>query len=263
MWEWELGAALYADFQTTPIYAYWNYYGEDVDPAHDTTLVYPLPPHGFQVEPYSRELVEFVEDSVYIGPQPFILTVLPGRETAENDLQIWHIDDGSDRPIAVTAELLDGGDFLSTPVDTALSYLDFAVLHIVFAPEADSIYRDTAIVVFNDERIERIPIVGRRSLESVDERKAVLPSDYTILTNYPNPFNDRTIVSFNLARSGESRLSIVDPAGRIVQDLNIPPWLQVGCHNITWDASGLPSGAYMLRLQNGSTITTRNTVLIR
>ena len=85
--------------------------------------------------------------------------------------------------------------------------------------------------------------------------------------NVPNPFNPRTEISFDLARPGQTRLSIFDVRGMLVVQLldeNLPS----GPHSVIWDGldrSGrsVGSGTYFYRLENGPDNLARKMLLAR
>lgn len=84
---------------------------------------------------------------------------------------------------------------------------------------------------------------------------------------FPNPFNPRTSVSFELAVGGFVRAEVFDLAGRRVSVLAAGDF-PAGAHTLPWlgaDDAGraLPSGAYMLRLQAGDEVRTVRMALVR
>ncbi len=73
------------------------------------------------------------------------------------------------------------------------------------------------------------------------------------VSNYPNPFNPRTSVRFELPAAGRVDLRIYDPAGRLVRALVADEERDAGAHEIGWDGtdeSGAPvaAGIYFVRL---------------
>ena len=74
-----------------------------------------------------------------------------------------------------------------------------------------------------------------------------LPSTSVTIRNAPNPFNARTHVSFTLAESGHVRLVVYDILGREVTSL-LDALRTQGEHRVIFEASGLPAGLYMVRL---------------
>jgi hypothetical protein len=75
----------------------------------------------------------------------------------------------------------------------------------------------------------------------------VQPSSFTLHQNYPNPFNPSTIIAFTLPAGGYVRLIVTDILGREVRKL-VDGHLPVGKHAEVFDATTLPSGAYVYTL---------------
>ena len=69
------------------------------------------------------------------------------------------------------------------------------------------------------------------------------------LTNYPNPFNNSALISYNLPSDKEVEISVYNAKGEMVRTLFRGLQTQ-GRHNLTFDAAGLNSGVYYLRLKD-------------
>lgn len=80
-----------------------------------------------------------------------------------------------------------------------------------------------------------------------------VPTEFALDQNYPNPFNPTTSIQFNLVATQNVNLSVYDVLGRRVATLVNGP-MAAGRHNVTFEATGLPSGMYLYRLStpNGS-----------
>lgn len=96
----------------------------------------------------------------------------------------------------------------------------------------------------------------------------VVPLDATEalqLSNTPNPFNPLTVISWNIPASldgQEGTLLVLDLHGRSVARLH-EGRLRAGAHQTIFDASTLPSGMYLYRLQAGSRVLTRKMMLAK
>ncbi|MCP4633165.1 MAG: T9SS type A sorting domain-containing protein, partial [candidate division Zixibacteria bacterium] len=87
------------------------------------------------------------------------------------------------------------------------------------------------------------------------------PQNYDMITNYPNPFNAATNISFNLMQSGVVNLSVYNLMGQNIETI-INNSMEKGQHNINWDASTYSSGIYFYKLTtNNKTFTKRMTLL--
>lgn len=79
---------------------------------------------------------------------------------------------------------------------------------------------------------------------------------------YPNPFNPTTLIRWTLDAQRATRLSVHDLLGREVAVLVDAP-MPAGSHAATFDASGLASGVYMVRLQAGAESFSRLITLVK
>ncbi len=76
----------------------------------------------------------------------------------------------------------------------------------------------------------------------------VSPREYSILSNYPNPFNSITVIQYSLLESEPVILSIYNILGQQVATI-FEGLQQAGEHTPTWDASAFPSGVYFARMK--------------
>ena len=89
-------------------------------------------------------------------------------------------------------------------------------------------------------------------------RPSEMPVNYLVLSVSPNPFNHQSVVSFTLERAGEIKLTVFDIAGREVASL-VNGHRSLGHHEVVWDAEGMSSGVYFVRLELQSAGTLQHT----
>ena len=88
---------------------------------------------------------------------------------------------------------------------------------------------------------------GKGMTDAFASDMSELPTEVTLEGNYPNPFNPQTTIRFGLPEASEVSLVVYDAMGREVQVL-VRGTLSAGTHSASFDASSLPSGAYIYRL---------------
>ena len=89
-----------------------------------------------------------------------------------------------------------------------------------------------------------------------------IPTAFSLNQNFPNPFNPTTSLSFTIPASGEVSITIYDIQGREIERL-VEGRHQAGTHEISWNASDLPSGIYFARLTSNGQHQTRKLVLMK
>lgn len=104
--------------------------------------------------------------------------------------------------------------------------------------------------------------VVQMTATDVKDQKEWIPGDLVLDQNFPNPFNPSTNIRFHLTGEKPVRLSVIDLLGREVAVL-LDDVRSVGTHTVTWHPQNTPSGAYITRLQSGTTVVTRMMVLQR
>ncbi len=103
----------------------------------------------------------------------------------------------------------------------------------------------------------------RMDLSSQSARDPFIPqsSSFTLST-YPNPFNPTATLSFTLPHSAPVTVSVYNVLGQTVYEENLGR-LNAGEHRHLFDASELPSGVYLSRVQAGERSQVRKIVLLK
>ncbi|MDZ7808765.1 MAG: T9SS type A sorting domain-containing protein [Gracilimonas sp.] len=103
--------------------------------------------------------------------------------------------------------------------------------------------------------------VNTNTATSINENQA-LPENYTLSQNYPNPFNPSTTISFSLPKAEMVRLDVFNLLGKRVSKL-LDKSMPAGNHNVKFNASNLPSGIYIYRIEAGSFTKYKKLTLIK
>ncbi|NUM69973.1 MAG: T9SS type A sorting domain-containing protein [Ignavibacteriaceae bacterium] len=83
------------------------------------------------------------------------------------------------------------------------------------------------------------------------------------VSNYPNPFNPATKISFRLKSAGNVSLTVYDAMGREVRNLIEDKLMSAGDHEADFNASDLSSGIYFYTLRTGNEFTTRKMIYLK
>ena len=80
------------------------------------------------------------------------------------------------------------------------------------------------------------------------------PEGYSLESNYPNPFNPSTKISFTIPEAHHVSLVVYDALGREVATL-VDSELGAGTHTVSFDGQKLASGVYIYRIRAGDAST--------
>ncbi|NQT26795.1 T9SS type A sorting domain-containing protein [candidate division KSB1 bacterium] len=104
-------------------------------------------------------------------------------------------------------------------------------------------------------------------ISSVRKSPESIPENTRIVGNYPNPFNPKTKISYQLAESGHVEIAVYDLIGRKVSTL-LNAEQQAGSYNIYWHGNDdfgqqASTGTYILRLIAGDVVESQKVLLMR
>lgn len=175
------------------------------------------------------------------------LSFSTASETDNDHFEIWKSENADDESALLTSISSQG----NSASEHHYEYVDRAV-------EAGRTYwYYLADVDINGNRTEH----RSQTISATAASSSGVPTEY-ILTAYPNPFNPTTTISFTLPEAGAAQVAVYDLTGREVAQL-VSESLSSGQHDATFDASGLPSGIYLVRLQAGAIQLTQKVALVK
>jgi len=97
---------------------------------------------------------------------------------------------------------------------------------------------------------------------SVHEITSELPTEYNLKQNHPNPFNPKTNIIFDVAKTGNVKIIVYDVMGREVQTL-VNESLKPGTYETSFDGRMFNSGIYFYKINIGDYTETRKMLLIK
>jgi hypothetical protein len=124
----------------------------------------------------------------------------------------------------------------------------------------------TGSVWYDDFSIQEVSMVVT-AIENPTNQLAIMPAEYELFNNYPNPFNPETIIEYKVPNTGKVKLAIYNVLGQNVKtlvDMNQP----AGTYTVMWDGtdnngSKLASGVYFYQLIGENALITKKMTLIK
>jgi len=112
---------------------------------------------------------------------------------------------------------------------------------------------------------DHLPVIAKfifYPTSSVKMINEIIPQNYKLEQNFPNPFNSMTNVKFEILNSGNAKIIVYDLLGKEVITL-LNQRLQAGSYKVIFDGSGLPSGMYFYKLTAGEFIEVKKMLLLK
>ena len=111
--------------------------------------------------------------------------------------------------------------------------------------------------------VDDISVFERIPVSNQDSDISVINS--IIASNYPNPFNPETTISFNMPEAGKANLQIYNLRGQLVKTL-LNKQVSAGPQNIIWNGTdtqnrSVASGVYFYRVKTGTQTIQKKMVL--
>lgn len=110
-------------------------------------------------------------------------------------------------------------------------------------------------------RLKQVDNDGQFEYSDVVEVK-VVPIQYELSQNFPNPFNPSTTIRFSLPIATQLKINVYNMLGELVQTIAEGNY-EEGFHKVSFNASTLPSGAYIYRIESSEYTQVRKMILIK
>jgi len=198
------------------------------------------------------------EIAVYDGERCVGISVLDKELNRNQPLQlIAHADDGSGSGFTdgdmMSYKVWRGSSGKEQVIDAAhVTYFDPVSGDRISGPGFASF--GTAVISFNVS-----------SVSGVDDM--IVPEEYYLYQNHPNPFNPSTRIKYNLPVSSEVKIELYGVGGNFVK-LIYQGNQAAGRHTVLWDGTNnrgikVVSGVYFYKLTAGQFVDTKKMILAK
>ena len=177
-------------------------------------------------------------------------------------LLIWCDDNESQGPMHTNFKLSMNGEQIVLMRSDGITIID----SISFgSQEIDQSYG--RIPDGNQEWSFMIPTPGLPNIEMFIDRSDLIPEEYHLSQNFPNPFNPSTVIQYSLPKNNFVYLKIIDLEGREVKTL-INSFQISGNKSVIWNATnnqGRPvaAGMYFYLIESGEFLSAKKMILIK
>ncbi len=96
----------------------------------------------------------------------------------------------------------------------------------------------------------------------IEEEIEIIPEEFTLMQNFPNPFNPTTKISYSIPADGFVTLKVYDILGNEISNLVSEDKL-AGNYEIDFNGSDLASGVYLYVLRYDNNMLSKKMVLLK
>jgi len=124
---------------------------------------------------------------------------------------------------------------------------------IIVMPEADQLF-----TTLDSFEVEEVLVANSDSFITVTD--AV--NEFSLSSAYPNPFNPTTTIEFSAAKAGYASVKVYNLMGQVVGVL-MDGMVDAKTYNLTWNASDLASGVYMVKAESNGSVAIQKVMLLK
>ncbi len=117
------------------------------------------------------------------------------------------------------------------------------------------------VMAVNPFSIYEIEIYGIPETTNVNIH-TVLPSNYSLSQNFPNPFNPSTEISYEIPKTSYVNIAVYNLLGQKIENL-VNEQKPAGRYKVIFNASKLSSGVYFYSIHAGDFIMTKKMILLK
>jgi 5-hydroxyisourate hydrolase-like protein (transthyretin family) len=90
----------------------------------------------------------------------------------------------------------------------------------------------------------------------------LVPSEFYLSQNYPNPFCRKTAIKFCVAYKAKVMLQVFNSEGKMIKIL-LEEEKEAGTYEVEFSSCGLSEGVYVYQLQVGDYLSTKKMLVIK
>ena len=245
--------------------------GFDTHSLQTTTTDTTVGNHATLLGRVSDAIKAFQDDLIFLGIEDRVVGMTYsefGRRIKSNSST--GTDHGAAAPIFVFGKPVQGGVLGDNPAIPAVATVndnipmqyDFRSVYSTLLEKWFCLPKDTVAALFPPNingQLQDLPLINGNTCKTPAPPST---SGTTLITNYPNPFANKTTIEFS-TDGGHTLLQIIDTAGRLLLTLLENDYPAATRQTVIFDASHLPSGVYYARLQNGAKQQVRPMLKVR
>ncbi|MEO8664654.1 MAG: T9SS type A sorting domain-containing protein [Ignavibacteria bacterium] len=114
----------------------------------------------------------------------------------------------------------------------------------------------------NKSTIDPIVLHTSNGGVSINYSGHTIPSGFTLYQNYPNPFNPNTVITYELSKASNVKMSLFDTNGRLLMIL-VDRRQEPGYYSVKLDTGILSSGVFFYTMESDNFADTKKMLVIK
>jgi uncharacterized protein (DUF1501 family) len=223
--------------------------------------------HAVLLTQLSQAIAAFQDDLALLGAEDRVagLTISEfGRRIVAN--ASFGTDHGTASPLLVFGKRVNGGMLGKNPdIPPAATVQDNIPMQFDFRSVYSTLLGDwlgVTGVELQKIMLKDFPALPLVSTAGVRDPQGAPRGEPSLEQNYPNPFRGATQLRYELPYGQTVTLKLIDASGAVVRVLEAG-YRAAGAYRQTLDASGLPPGAYVCRLEGERHVAQRTMSVLR
>jgi len=218
-------------------------------------------------DPYEALISDTLTVNVFpVNDAPYFTKLMPDTisiNTGEMDtLMLEGLSSDVDNPDSSLSWSFVKSRFVMCEIDTVLNMA-------IFSTEWSVSGLDTVVLGVSDTNLtvyDSIFVLVKPAV-LIDKELKLIPENYCLFKNYPNPFNPTTIIKYQLPKSSFVMLEVYNITGQLVQTL-VKEQESGGYYSIEWNGLSntgrqMPTGVYIYRITTGNFVSYKKMLLMR
>ena len=195
-----------------------------------------------------------------VDPEILSFPILTHMTSAET-LEVVLSNVGNTEITGISASLQLGTHFQITGlVPNTIPAYSSGHFEVVAVSDSIGLFADTLSIT--DDLGSNLLVAVRAEVISPAGEVPEMPTEYFLSANFPNPFNARTSISFDVPTTGIVSLKVYNSLGQVVAILK-DGMTEAGRHVVAFEGSELSSGLYFCRMTAGDFNAIRKMVLMK
>ena len=170
--------------------------------------------------------------------------------------------------VMLTVVIEGQGEVLLDPMPVGKTYDPNTVVTLTAVPDTGWFFAGWSGDLSGENNPETITLDQAREVTATFKLKtgvddeSLVPAEYSLSQNFPNPFNPSTTIKFGLKKAGKTTLKVYDILGQEVATLIDRP-MEAGRYAIKFQLPDLASGVYFYKIVSGDFVSIKKMILVK